>query len=614
MTDEAVTVAASSSGGIGDPRGSSATNQTAKGSAEFASIYVERVTIRNYRGIRQCTVEMEPDLTLLVGRNNVGKSRILSALQIAFGGRLAEVDDFTVSGTAEPEIDVFVAPSPPVSEAVEDAFDDRLGRRFAGVSQATREEPFRERIAWRTHIRRSSEGTGAKAESVFLTFDANSEAWTEQRNPFQLTREHRQTFAVDLVNTGRDLMEELTRRGSSIRKVLNDLEVEESDRQSLETKLAELSRGIVDSSQTLASIEKSLHELNSRIGSIGEPDINPLPIRLEELARSISIDLDSGNGALPIRLHGSGSRSLASLQIQSVLYDRRLGMDGPSLRPHPLTLIEEPEAHLHPQASLELASLLSRLQGQKVVSTHSAQLVTAVDPRCIRILPGGRPDLRIVDLGPASSDTAATHRAFRPSSHQAEMEKLRRLVERPFGELLFANALVIGDGASERAFLPVVLRHALREKAHGVCVIDPGSMDSPLAHAAAKFANMTEMPWFLFADSDKSGKGAANRLITEHGVGHESNLVWAAGIDSSGEPIEGAFEHMLTTFDEQLCRQACADIGVTVDQSASVLDAMTKLKGNGGAAFAGNLIEKYPSVEDWPEPLKTLVDLLKAVL
>lgn len=587
---------------------------SSESSSEFASVYVERVTIRNFRGVAACTVELEPDLTLLVGRNNVGKSRILSAIQIAFGGRPADVDDFTVGSSSEPEIDAVVAPTPPESDSDEDAFDDSLGRRFAGASQTIREEPFRERIAWRTYIRRSSEGTGARSEAVFLTFNAATLGWVEQGNPFQLSRDHRQAFAVDLVSTGRDLMEELGRRGSGIRKVLSDLEVSDADREILEGQLSTLGQEIVTGSQTLASIAEALRQLNRLIGSMGLPDLNPLPIRLEELARSISIDLDSGNGAMPIRLHGAGSRSLASLQVQGVLYDRRLGTDGPRVRPHPLTLIEEPEAHLHPQASLELAGLLSGLQGQKVVSTHSSQLVTAVDPKCIRILPGGRPELRVVDLGPADTDAAATHRAFRPSAHQAEMEKLRRLVERPFGELLFANALVMGDGASERAFLPVVLRHALRDKAHGICVIDPESLNGTLAHAAVKFANMIGMPWFLFADSDDAGQEAVQSLIDEHGAGDTSKVVWAMGVEGTGEPLVGALEHMLEGFDEDVCRKACADIGVEVDESDSVLTAMKSLKGNGGAAYASRLIEAYPSVDDWPESLQTLVGRLDADL
>ncbi|MEK8228708.1 TOPRIM nucleotidyl transferase/hydrolase domain-containing protein [Oerskovia sp. M15] len=94
------------------------------------------------------------------------------------------------------------------------------------------------------------------------------------------------------------------------------------------------------------------------------------------------------------------------------------------------------------------------------------------------------------------------------------MEKLKRLAERPFGEILFASAIVVGDGATERGFLPPVLRQALGAKAHGVCVIDPESMSTPTALAVAKFANTVGTPWFIFADSDPAGVAAVKALAT----------------------------------------------------------------------------------------------------
>lgn len=129
---------------------------------EHAALYVEMVTIRNFRGIALCEVEFEPAVTLLVGRNNVGKSRVLSALHLALGGRIADVDDFTVGSAAEPEIDVVLAPSPPGSSGDEQAFEDAAGRTMGTEVQTISETPFRERFAWRTHVRRSAEGLGAQ--------------------------------------------------------------------------------------------------------------------------------------------------------------------------------------------------------------------------------------------------------------------------------------------------------------------------------------------------------------------------------------------------------------------------------------------------------------------
>jgi predicted ATP-dependent endonuclease of OLD family len=63
---------------------------------ERRSPYIERVIIRNFRGISEVEVELEPEITILAGRNNSGKSRIIAAIQLVLGGRNAESDDFTM--------------------------------------------------------------------------------------------------------------------------------------------------------------------------------------------------------------------------------------------------------------------------------------------------------------------------------------------------------------------------------------------------------------------------------------------------------------------------------------------------------------------------------------
>jgi len=587
---------------------------TAAGSSnKYAALYVEKIMIRDFRGIVSCELELELGLTLLVGRNNVGKSRVLSALHLALGGRVADVDDFTVGSSAEPQIDVVLAPSPPPAPTNEQAFENDEARRMGADAQTISDPPFRERFAWRTHVRRSAEGLGARSEFKILTFDTASGNWVERSGAKDLGRAARGLVATDLVNTGRDLMEELGRRGSGIRKVLSDLDVDDTTREDLELRLADLSAAIVAGSGTLASVSRSLDALNRAVGSIGAPGINPIPITLEELARSLSIELDSGHGSLPIRMHGAGARSLASLQVQGVLYERLLGADGGSLRPHPVTLVEEPEAHLHPQAATELPHLLKSIRGQAVASTHSSQVVTASDPSAIRLLREDGGSLVVVDLGPAASDAPGTPRPFRPSRHTEEMEKLKRLAERPFGEILFASAIVIGDGATERGFLPPVLRHALGAKAHGVCVIDPESMSTPTALAVAKFANAIGVPWFIFADSDPAGVAAVEALATT-GTS-PAIVVWVGKADSAADKgVSGAIEAMIVDFDEDVGRAACERVRPDLIPVANVQSTMKDLKGSIGQTLADVLLERYDDFTRWPSPVQDLVRAIDGAL
>ena len=47
------------------------------------SIYIEKVRIRNFRSLRQVEITLSPNVTLLVGANNAGKTTFLRALGIA---------------------------------------------------------------------------------------------------------------------------------------------------------------------------------------------------------------------------------------------------------------------------------------------------------------------------------------------------------------------------------------------------------------------------------------------------------------------------------------------------------------------------------------------------
>jgi putative ATP-dependent endonuclease of OLD family len=585
---------------------------------QFAQVYVQQFTIRNFRGLNNCTIEFEPDLTLLVGCNNAGKSRLLRALAIAAGATVAERDDLTVTGPNEATIDIILAPAK--SHGNEEVFDERVARRLGSSIQALSDEPTRERFAWRTTIRPSREGFGVRAESTILFFDQAAQLWQQPSNPSSLSGEQRSIVAADLVETRRDLVEELSRRGSPIRRILDDLEIEYDERVELEKGLQNLNEGIVSSSKSLEALKKALDILSRSIDTMGLPSLHPLPIRLEELARSVSIDLDTGAGSLPMRFQGAGARSLASLQIQGVLYDRRLGRDGPALRPHPLSLIEEPEVHLHPQAQFELPALLDQMRGQVIVSTHSTHVVSVADPRSIRVLKRSENGTSVIDLRPDYNKSAP--RSRRPSMHFEEMEKIRRLVERPFGELLFASAVILGDGATERALLPPLVRHVLKDRAHGICVVDPGSMGSEYAIAIVKFANLLEFPWILFSDSDPSGTAAAKRLVRDHSEGDMSRIVWVPSEPTKSGDRGGATERMFLDFDRDLCVAACSPLGFDpMLHDDDLLGFMKGHKGAIGRLLAAELIVRHPWCTDsneegeiWPKALCNLITKLGTIL
>jgi putative ATP-dependent endonuclease of the OLD family len=555
-------------------------------------------------------LKLHPKLTVLVGRNNSGKSRLLRAIGVAVGALAADRDDLTLGGPNQAAIDVILAPSG-APGAGDDRFDARLANALgSGARQTISEQPLRERAGWRTIIKRSSEGLSAVATRRLLRWNATIADW-ELANA-EPTREFLKLVWGDLIETRRDLALELRARGSAANRLLDDLELDAKVIAELQQQLDDLSVAIVAGSATLQRIQTALEELSTRVDAVGRPRVLPVPGRVNDLSTVAAIEIGDNSGMdLPLRLHGSGARSLASLQLQGVLYERRLGADAGNLRPHALTLIEEPEAHLHPQAQFDLRHLLESISGQVIASTHSTHLVSELDHAQLAVLIPRAGSVSVVTLIPVEDPDSNTPRQLRPELYVSEMEKLRRGVERPFGEILFACAIVVGDGAMERALLPELLRHALGSQSHGLCVVDPGSMGDPAAVSALKAARLLGIPWFIFGDSDVDGQAAVQALLSnlapaaEHAQLRTDHVVEVGG--------GAATEAMLVSFDDDMCRDAAKKTRPDIDASDPLV-AMKKLKGSAGRYLARELIAKYPDHLAWPAPLVSLINLVRAAL
>ena len=93
-----------------------------------AAVYIAEVVVRGFRGLGECHLHLEPGLTVIVGRNNAGKSRLLRAIAVALGALPADRDDWTVDCADEPTIDLVLAPMH--GEQVDEEFDEQVGRRL----------------------------------------------------------------------------------------------------------------------------------------------------------------------------------------------------------------------------------------------------------------------------------------------------------------------------------------------------------------------------------------------------------------------------------------------------------------------------------------------------
>ena len=456
-----------------------------------ADLWIAAVHVSNFRNIVAAQVPLEHGATFLVGENNAGKSSFLLAIATARGVHRATRDDLhrtdeTVASDATVDL---------IIRSVGAQFSRVVAQRLNGNLGDGPE--VGEWTAIRTKLVGSRESSFLNAKRTYLSWDASTRSWLETgRAPTQQVLE---LVAVHLVEASRDLSTDVLNRTSDWGRMLADLGVDAADRQDLEARLTDLGIALQEASPTLSRLSQELLKMKDVQSGIEKVQLRTLPGRLEDLARSVDILVGAGGGkaAIPMRLQGLGSRSLAALRVFNALCELRVGVDQ-GVRPHLVTLLEEPEAHLHPQAQVAVHQFIRELPGQVVVATHSNVLVGEVDLQAVRLF--------------RASDAGTQVHALKHTTAQ-KVAVFRRYISRPLGELFFSRLVVLVDGAAERITLPVLLKPLLgRDVAGlGVTVLDMQSQSKEwVKKVIAALDELGEIPWVAFVDNDSGGMAAIN--------------------------------------------------------------------------------------------------------
>ena len=512
-----------------------------------AGIRVSRVVVRDFRCVHEVQLDLAPGTTYLVGENNSGKTSILLALWSALGNRRPLDDDLRREGDGtlvdEASVDLLMVP------AQGQRFSPQTSQKLVLVQRDP--STGSETVGIRTMFLPSREGRVLATRRSFLQPDDDG-SWRPVVAP-ALPPTLMTGVEAHLLDASRDLVTELGNRTSVWGRVLSDLQIEQNPEQGegradLEQALADIAARIRHASPVLSNLQSDLAGLADAQASVGRVELQPLPLRLEELARAAEVVLQQHDeAALPLRFSGLGSRSLATLLVFQTLARLRLGADRDE-PPHLLTLLEEPEAHLHPQATSALQSLLDRLPGQRVVTTHSPQLVAQVDPQDVRIIRRSSTGIEVLGLPPETAKRAA---------------QFRRYVERPFGEIMFARAVVLCDGTSERCTLPILLSayFGCHPAGLGVSFIDCESMNQEQTGIVIRAAHDLKLPWLVFTDHDAAGELALGSIV--HPGTSEPLTPESAEVIMSGEK---QIERMLIDagYTNEI-EQVAADSGIEID-------------------------------------------------
>ncbi len=421
-------------------------------------MYLAELHVSNFRKLKSAVIEFQPGLNVIVGPNNIGKTAVIDALRALLAGpdepflRLSENDIHAPKGGERAGSVTFKYVFRDLT--LDDEADFLAGLRPAdgGKMEATVRVTYSDPDpAGRLRVRR----------------------WCGEHDDVPLTPDMLENLRGVYLPPLRDAAQSLRPSRTSQLARLIQLLSDQPGRDAIDAALSKLDKEL-KRHEPLITTEKSIVDRHAAM--IGPQLIQTLALGLSasdfrRLAARLSLLVDN----FEIEMNGLGFNNLIFMAV--VLSELAKNPDA-SFRG---LIIEEPEAHLHPQLQAVLLRYLSAIpigEGEKpvqvFVTSHSPNFASIARLDCLSCL----------FVGDAGVE------AFFPRQVEfqtGKREKLERYLDVTRAEIFFARRVIFVEGAAE-----LLLVNVLAEKAgfnlrhHAVSLISVEGLNFDFLHAVVR--------------------------------------------------------------------------------------------------------------------------------
>ncbi|MQM32470.1 MAG: hypothetical protein CRU78_19065 [Candidatus Accumulibacter phosphatis] len=458
---------------------------------------LRRLEIENFRGITKLDLGIG-DTTVLIGENNTGKTAVLDALKFALrsvktrrGCSFEEYDFHLTTSNSEP------SDAPAISIRLtfkEDQPGDWNNQQVAKLNRAK-------------ILQVDGAGCSLVILKVGARFDATSQDFVQDwefQNPqgaaltglsdTSLATLHSE-ISYFYLSALRDASKQFDAKGPFWRPFLKESQLTTEKRVEIETKLSDVNDLIISSHTSFSQVVSRLKAIREVVSVANGGDdivsIDAVPGRLFDMLSKATVSINTTTGAkIPVGRHGEGTQSLAVLTLFNAYLQAWNKGD-------PIVALEEPEAHLHPSAVRALWQLIEKIPGQKIISTHSGDLLSEVPPATVVRLARVAGELGAWPV----SGVALT---------DAHSRQFNFHIRHARGELLFAKGWLLGEGESEVTLLPEIARILdFNLERAGVRCVPFRQSDIGLYLAVADGLGIS---WVTLTDNDQQGQSTIQKV------------------------------------------------------------------------------------------------------
>lgn len=541
-------------------------------------MHLQKIHIENFRLLKNVDIVLDKSLTLIVGKNNTGKTSIAHLLQSVINEKknlsfndyplecrkqlyellekywMGEVNDVDIkSQVQETKLTFYID----YTDVGEEQFlgelrnfiidmDDTLNtvridavysfnslksvelfdvchKRYDELFTAKQEKEAKKQTGNQGSYDRSITTAVVKEQFenffslVVFAVNPTDTSDYQERHPKLL----KNLFTCRIINAERNLDESENKNEHPLANIMNRVfnQDEEQLAEALKPAVNELNNYVNNMSFSAQErINSLMDQIVDGMIKFGYPSAEDMKLKAntdislkQQILNSTDLTYIAANAdeSLPSTHNGLGYKNLIKISLILHEFTRAVDANDAAI---PLLLIEEPEAHMHPQLQTTFVTFLDKFLkdtiganklSQVILSTHSAHVANTVDFKQVRYMRRHKEYVSCKDL-------QHFYEAAQADEVKIEnLEFLQKYLKLSYCDLYFCDKAILVEGAAERLLLPKMISKCDEDGLFGTqkpSLVSQyytiAEVGGAYAHRFYEFVDFLEIPTLILTDID----------------------------------------------------------------------------------------------------------------